>query len=363
LDDLHWADLSSISLLGHLIHRIAEFPVLLVGAYRPEEVTQGRDGQRHPLSDLLSEIKRRFGDIWIDLEKNEQTTGRAFVDALLDIESNQLDETFRERFLHHTGGQPLFTVELLRDMQTRGDLQKDEKGRWIESPGLTWDTLPARVEGVIEKRMRYLDDTLKEVLSVASVEGEEFTAEVIARALGKNERELVQQLSGELEKKYHLIAAQGTRRLEPGEQRLSSYRFRHNLFRTYIYHNLDEIEQSYWHEAIGNVLEQMYAQKLESVVIQLARHFEKAGLASKAIDYWMQAGNAAAQVYANAEAIVSYRQALSLTRQHETTSEMLAQLYTGLGRALELTNQFDQALSKYRELEEIAQRRNELPLE
>jgi len=363
LDDLHWADLSSISLLSHLIHRIAEIPILLVGAYRPEEVTQGRDGQGHPLADLLSEIKRRFGDIWIDLEVNEKTAGQAFVDALLDIEPNQLGETFREQFLHHTGAQPLFTVELLRDMQIRGDLQKDDQGRWIESPDLSWDTLPARVEGVIEKRLSHLDDTLKEVLSVASVEGEEFTAEVIARVLAKDEREMVKRLSGELEKKHHLITAQGIRRLEPGEQRLSSYRFRHNLFRSYIYQNMDEVEQSYWHEAIGNALEQMHAQKLEGVVVQLARHFEKAGLASKAIEYWMQAGNAAARVYANAEAIASYRRALALTRQHDASSEVLTQLYTGLGRAFELTNQFDQALRKYRELEELAQHRNNLTLE
>jgi tetratricopeptide (TPR) repeat protein len=204
---------------------------------------------------------------------------------------------------------------------------------------------------------------LKEVLSVASVEGEEFTAEVIARVLAKNERELVHQLSRELEKKHHLIAAQGIRRLESGEQRLSSYRFRHNLFRSYIYLNLDEVEQSYWHEAIGNVMEQIHAQQLESIVVQLAQHFEKAGLSSKAIKYWMKAGDAAARVYANAEAIVSYRRALALTRHHEASSNTLAQLYAGLGRAFELTNQFDQALSKYRDLEELAQRRNDLTLE
>ncbi|MCB0164713.1 MAG: AAA family ATPase, partial [Anaerolineae bacterium] len=249
LDDLHWADLSSISLMSHLALRLADSPIMLIGAYRPEDVAQGRDGERHPLTDILSELKRHFGDIWLDLEHDESTVGRTFIDALLDSEPNQLGETFRRQLVRHTDGQPLFTVELLRDMQERGDVRQDDRGRWIESADLSWDTLPPRVEGVIEKRIGRLDGKLREVLTVASVEGEQFTAEVIARVLDIDERKLVRRLSGELDKQHRLVATQGLRRVEPSGQRLSGYRFRHNLFRTYLYHGLDEVEQSYWHEA------------------------------------------------------------------------------------------------------------------
>jgi hypothetical protein len=65
LDDLHWADLSSIGLLSHLGRRITTHSMLIVGAYRPEDVALGRDGERHPLEDILSEFKRQFGNVWV----------------------------------------------------------------------------------------------------------------------------------------------------------------------------------------------------------------------------------------------------------------------------------------------------------
>lgn len=363
LDDLHWADASSISLLFHLGRQITERPILLVGSYRPEDIALGRDGKPHPLDEVLNEFKRYFGDVWVDLDRAGPTEGRKFIDALLDAVPNRLTETFRQELARHTGGQPLFTVELLRDMQERGDLQQDDRGQWIESSNLTWDSLPARVEGVIEKRIGRLDAELREVLTVASVEGEEFTAEVIARVLEIDEPKLVRRLSGELEKQHRLVVSQGLRRLDQGGQRLSSYRFRHNLFRTYLYHSLDEVERYTWHEAVGNVLEQLHARQIEPVAVQLARHFEQAGLASKAIGYWHQAGDAAAHIFASPEAIVSYGRALALITHPEASSEELRQLYTGLGRALELNDQYDQALSNYKELRTLAQQRNDRSLE
>ena len=71
-------------------------------------------------------------------------------------------------------------------MQERGDLVQDEKGRWIEGPVLDWEVLPARVEGVIEERLSQLPPRLRELLRVASVQGEEFGAEVLADLVGEH---------------------------------------------------------------------------------------------------------------------------------------------------------------------------------
>ncbi len=123
------------------------------------------------------------------------------------------------------------------------------------------------------------------------------------------------------------------------------------------------MERGYWHEAVGNVLEQLYGEQTEEVAVQLARHFEQAGLASKAMGYWQQAGDAAARVYANAEAIAAYRRALALTRQNEANAEGLIYLYTHLGRTLELNSEFDQALTTYEALEQLARQRDDPSLE
>lgn len=169
LDDLHWADLSSLGLLFHLGHRLADSRILILGAYRPDDISLGREGQEHPLASILAEFKRLFGDIRVVLGHDEGQ-GRGFVDALLDSEPNRLSDDLRHKLAWNTRGHPLFTVEILRDMKDHEYICQDESGRWVESPAIIWDALPSRVEGVIERRVNRLDPRLKRVLAAASVE-------------------------------------------------------------------------------------------------------------------------------------------------------------------------------------------------
>ena len=199
LDDLHWVDASSLELMFHLSRRIADSRILLVGTYRPDDVGLGRGGERHPLEPVLNEMKRYLGEIQINLGQTEADEGRQFVDALLDAEPNRLGESFRTALYQHTQGHALFMTELLRDLQERGDLVQDQAGRWVAEAGLDWDVLPARVEGVIGERIGRLEDELREILTVGSVEGENFTAQVIARVQDVNERQLVRDLAQVLE--------------------------------------------------------------------------------------------------------------------------------------------------------------------
>lgn len=311
LDDLQWTDQASADLLFRLGRRIDGSRILLVGAYRPAEVALGRGGQRHPLDKVLAEFKRYYGDIAIDLGRGEEAEQRRFVDAFIDTEPNRLGPGFRQALVHHTGGHALFTIELLRAMQERGSLVRDGEGRWIEGPSLDWSSLPARVEGVIEERIRRLAEEMQDILRIASVEGEEFTAEVVAGVKRAEARDMVCHLSGEIEKHHRLVRGQGLRRL--GAQRLSQYRFQHNLFRTYLYNDLDEMRRSYLHEDVGNLLEALYGDRAREISVQLAWHFSEAGVDDKAARYLAEAGRQAAARYANAEAIDYFSRALALT--------------------------------------------------
>src|SRR6185436_6009319 len=175
---------------------------------------------------------------------------------------------------------------------------------------LNWNTLPARVEGVIEKRIQRLEKELRGILTIASVEGETFTAEVVARVQQVQERGLVQRLSQELDRQHRLVTAHSLAWL--GVQRLSLYRFRHQLFQHYVYHHLAEMERAYLHEAVGSVLEALYGEQSEQVAVQLARHFEQAGLAEKAVVYLLQAGTRAGRLSAYHEALAHVRNGLAL---------------------------------------------------
>ncbi|MFB0534285.1 MAG: AAA family ATPase, partial [Anaerolineae bacterium] len=318
VDDLQWADLGSISLLFHLGRQLAGSRILIVGAYRPEEVASGRDGARHPLEPVVNEFQRDFGDITVNLGQAES---RDFVEAFLDSEPNRLGAAFREMLYRQTRGHPLFTIELLRGLQEQRDLVQDPEGRWVEGPALDWETLPARVEAVIAERIGRLAEPLQAALRVASVEGEVFTAEVVAQVRAADEREVVGRLSGELDRRHRLVRAQGIQRMDGQRpsagsgQRLSRYRFRHILFQRYLYNSLDEVERAHLHEAVGNTLEALYEDQTEAMAAiagQLAWHFQEAGIAEKAISYLRQAGQRAVQLSAYQEGIAHLTRGLEL---------------------------------------------------
>jgi DNA-binding SARP family transcriptional activator len=310
LDDLHWADASSINLLFHLGRRMTGSRILILGAYRPEETALDRVGSKHPLADALNEFRRTFGDVWVHLDQVQPEEARAFVDALIDIRPNRLGDDFRSALSRHAGGHPLFTIETLRDMRERGDLTLDDTGQWVAGANLEWNSLPARVEGVIEMRVRRLDPHLHRVLAVASVEGETFTAQAVAHVCGVDERELVRVLDRDGDALHRLVQEQGIKRV--GQQRLSVYRFRHNLFQRYLYSQLSESERQFVHEDVGNALEHLYGDQKNRIAVELAYHFEAAGDAGKAIDHLIQAGKQAIQLSAHDEAIAHLTRGVEL---------------------------------------------------
>lgn len=317
LDDLQWADGASLNLLFYLARQLKTSRVLLLGTYRPDDVALGRDGERHPLEPILNELKRYFGEIVIDLGAAQAAEGRAFVDALVDAEPNRLDETFRSELFARTEGQPLFTVELLHTLRERGDLVRDAEGKWSASPTLNWETLPARVEGVIEERLARLDDTLRETLNIGSVVGYQFAAQVVARVQQVPERELLKNLTHELEKRHRLVVEQGETRV--GKQFLSQYRFIHALVQQFLYNELGGGERRVMHGEVAETLEQLYGEHTDEIVVDLARHFQEAGDVDKAAVYLIRAGDAARRAYANPEARGLYASALeALARLPDT---------------------------------------------
>lgn len=128
LDDLQWADAASCALLFHLAQNLKDARVLLIGTYRANDVALGRAGDRHPLTQVLNELKRYHGDIVIDLDALGDESRRAFVSAIIDSEPNELGPAFREALHRHTRGHALFTVELLRALQERECIVQSEVG-------------------------------------------------------------------------------------------------------------------------------------------------------------------------------------------------------------------------------------------
>jgi DNA-binding SARP family transcriptional activator/predicted ATPase len=341
LDDLQWADGASIELLLELSQSLAGNRLLVVGAYRPEDVALGRDGRRHPLLPAVHHIQRLSGQRAINLDDAE---GRAMVEALLDSEPNRLGVPFRDRLYGRTQGHALFTIELLRALQERGQLVRDSAGNWVEAGAVDWGGLPARIEAVIEERISRLPEPLRTELRVASVEGETFTAEVLATVLGVGVGQVVEHFSSELGRRHRLVRAAGTSRSprksggEPGQQ-LSRYRFRHILFQRYLHTSLDSVERAHLHRAVGEALEGLHGSETgyadPTMAPQLAYHFQEAGVPEKAVRYLHQAGARAVEMSAYADGIGHLTKGLSLLAAipdsaHRARLELSLQLALGI---------------------------------
>jgi tetratricopeptide (TPR) repeat protein len=364
LDDLQWIDSASLDLLFHLSRNIAETPLLILATFRPEEISIERNGAPHPLISILGDLKRYFGDVVLDLDQTLEEL-RTFVWAFVDAEPNQLDERFREELLNHTSGHALFTVELLRELKDRGDLQQDEMGRWVRRNGIEWGTLPRKIEGVIEARIGRLEPTDREILQIASVEGVTFTGEMVASVLSEDPGAMIRRLSRELGASHQLVKAEGIEFI--GSSKVSRYRFRHSLFQDYLYNELDENELAYLHESVGTTLETIYGEHAGQIDVKLAHHFSEAGNFEKAVTYLLSSGNRAHMASAYTEAVEAFSKGLDLAAKLpegkvDTLSQLM--LHISLGNTLMSTRgpvdesvivHFDTAVERSRTLEDATQ--------
>ncbi len=340
LDDLQWVDAASTQLLFHVGRRLAGSRILVVGAYRPTEVRPRRlaggpdQFEQHPLEPVISEFKRTFGDIQLDLNQQTAAERRAFIEALVDSEPNRLDEAFRERLFLHTQGHPLFTVEMLRNMQANGTLIQGEAGQWIENMAAFPSKLPVRVEAVIEQRINRLDERLQAMLTVASVEGELFTAQVVARVQGLDENFVLRCLNRDLEQGHHLVREQSE--ITISQQPLNRYRFGHVLFQEYLYNRLSQGERRLYHRQVAEALEAIFEAHTHDILSTLLQQRDQVGAAlarpspdcliefgpalvhhfwhgqawAKAATYALCVGAGAMRVYALRDAIGAFEQAI-----------------------------------------------------
>jgi len=363
LDDIQWADAASIGLLFHLGRRLMDVAsrILIVCAYRPEEVAFDHRGVRHPLAKTLSEFKRAFGDMWIELSAGEVSKGVEFVGALLDTEPNRLTEDFRTALYQRTQGHPLFTVELLQAMQERGDLIQNEHGHWIEGSTMDWEVLPARVEAVIKERIDRLDSDLQAILAVASVEGEVFTAQAVAEVQELTERSSLTLFSSDLEKRHRLVKSQEEIQTHRGT--LSRYRFSHVLFQEYIYNQLSLGERRLLHGEVATALEKLYDGQLDEMAVQLGHHYLKAGDFKRSFPYFVAAAERAARIHAIDDAIRHYTQAIKLAGKISMDEVSLANLYRGRGLVRETMGEFESARADLEEGLNLARAAGKLKVE
>jgi hypothetical protein len=358
LEDLHWADPSSVDLLRHLSQRIATQRLLIAGTYRPEDVE--RIG--HPLKHYKAEMQAHnlCDELALDSWSREHIA--EYLDATFS--PNDFPEELTALIHEKTEGHPLFAANLLQYLGERGDLSKTN-GRWsLVRPLSEMDLVaPESVRAMISKKIDALDPEERRALQYASIEGTEFLSSVTAKLLGVDEIDLEESLA-RIAKSHRLVDIQGEEELPDGTL-ATRYRFSHALYQNFLYSDLVNKRRVMLHQQAGEQLLNHYGKRAPQIATQLALHFEQGRDFPRAIEYLIHAGDHAAKLYGYAEAEEHYTRALSLVKKlpADEQPEKLSTLYHKRGTVNHALSNFTQAVKDFTDMLEQARVLNALELQ
>ena len=285
-EDVHWIDPSTLELLGLVIERIRQLPVLVLITFRPE-FQPPWTGHAHVTTLTMSRLGRRQG---ADL------VARVTGDKPLPAE-------VVEQIVARTDGVPLFVEELTKTVLESG-LLADAGDRYELSGPLPPLAIPTTLHDSLMARLDRLAP-VKEVAQIGAVIGREFSHELLAAVSPLSEAELGEALD-------QLVASELVfRRGAPPE---ATYSFKHALVQDAAYQSLLKSKRQQLHARIAEVLEERLPRRGETEPEVLARHLTEAGLAERAIPYWRRAGELAAGRSANVEAIAHLSKGLGAHR-------------------------------------------------
>ncbi len=314
LEDLHWADASSIDLLIDLLPITASAPILFCLVSRQDRDSHGWRLIRAGREKIGPRLRR------IDLSNLNEENSQAMVRNLIDID--EIPAIIRDVVLAKSEGNPYFIEELVRMLINEGVLIKRNE-RWIVSPKVDPKKIPGSLQGLLNASIDRLPPEARVTLRIASVIGRTFPESVIENVMKTHAPSLalMEQLST-LESIGMVQVAQVKPEL--------IYQFQHILLHEAAYHSIIETDRQDLHLSVGQALENLYPDQKERLASQLAHHFLEAKDQEKARRYLDLAGHVAMDAFANAESETYFSQAISITKD---TSD-LAHLYSDLGESL-----------------------------
>jgi len=325
LEDLHWADPTSVQLVETLVPLTEDAAVLLILSQRPE-----RDHPSWRIHELAArELPHRTCSL--PLEALSGPAGAKLLDGLVGPET--LPAELRARLLEHAGGNPFFLEELVRSLVDAGALVAADDGWRYDHVAAV--ELPPTVEKVVLARIDRLDPAAREVLVAASVLGRHFGLPLLEGVAGNGDTRAV------LQSLQRLDLVREERRWPQPE-----YRFKHALIQEGAYRTLVGGTRRSLHRKAAEWLEGRQAGAEEEAYGLLAHHWLAAQDWDKAIAYLTRAGDKARQEYALDEAIEHYRALLPLLEERDRSQEAALVLFK-LALALHTSLRFEEANSTY----------------
>jgi adenylate cyclase len=317
IEDLHWADASSIALTRELAPLTnGRFVLYLTG--RPEAEA------------LIPEAQRRHVIALTPLDEHAVTS---LMESILQGHAPTRLVPF---VIERTGGNPFFVEELTHSLRETKAIHLDD-GMWIMRAGWDAKQLPPTLEGVLASRIDLLPLSTADVLGSAAVIGRRVRLPLL-RAIAHDPADVDQALP-ELTRSGFL---------DPGDDDHTLV-FHHALIQDIAYSRLLRKTSRELHRKVASAAEELYG-SADDVVDLLARHLYLGEAGAKAIEYLIRAGERARRLFANQEAIEHLAHAVEVARKEHQLVESLPPVLLDLAELNELVGDYDQAFGLYEEV-------------
>jgi class 3 adenylate cyclase/tetratricopeptide (TPR) repeat protein len=330
VEDLHWIDPASQDFLRYLAENSTQVPVLILVTHRPGYVPPWADRSYYSQ---------------IALAPLSEGESERIVESVLGIQS--LPPAVKALVCQKAEGNPFYLEEVTRSFVDAGILTRSDSGYTLARP-VTPQDVPDTVQGVIMARIDRLAETRKRTIQTAAVIGRQFGAHLlgqIADIQGRLEDSLAELRS--LEFIYE-------KALFPDLE----YVFKHALVQDVAYGSLLKPRRRALHELVGRAMEELYADRLDDHVAELAHHFAQGEVWAKAFVYARRAGDRARAIFANREAIHFYTQALDAAGRMSPLpgdADLLA-IHEARGSVWHLLSSYDQAVADFEAMHQAAAR-------
>ena len=332
LDDLQWADTSSLLLLNYLARGIYRENLLFLGAYRDTEIET-----KHPLSQVLTDLNRARLLQCTQLKRFSYSEATQMMKQILG--QSELPKEFGEKIYEKTDGNPFFIEEVITSLKEEGVIYCKENQCKIHE--FSKIEFPRTVKDVLKERIDRLDKDCQELLLIASFIGNDFTFAALHEVTGIEDSKLLEKLENIL--KTGLLRC----RVTHGEDLCS---FADILIRDVLCEEVSPLRSRKLHREIALALEKTYEKKKEEHYGELATHFLEGGEKDKAFDYFLKAGEKAKKVYANNEAASHFKTALELAQEKNSKPEIRIRILEELGDVEELLGEHESCLESWTEV-------------
>ena len=300
LDDIHWADESSLDLLDSLRESLADVPIMILALSRPalfERKSQWGMGMRCETIQLSP----------LSSEQSEQLV----MEVLQKAES--VPDTIRKIVVEQAEGNPFYVEELIRMLVEDGIIVKDEFAWRIQTEQLVDLRIPPTLTGIIQARLEGLPRDEYVILQQASIVGKVFWDAVLSY-INLNRASTQDHIPSSLQslQKRDMVFQQGMSVFSG----VNEYSFAHGILKDVTYETVLLKQRRDYHSLAADWLIDQRGTRAVEMSSVIAAHLVEAGRSEEAIDYFLKAADAAVQKYANEEAIQLYQQALDLTSDH-----------------------------------------------